>query len=67
MSRNDAMGPVWVFDPSRLEEALAAYQADALAAYPDQEERIRTTVVAMRDFLYSEQAAELRMRLGTSH
>lgn len=30
MSRNDAMGPVWVFDPSRLEEALAAYQADAL-------------------------------------
>lgn len=64
MSRNQAMGPVWVFDESRLEQALAAYAADALAAYPQQAERIQTTVLAMRDFLHSAQATELRMRLG---
>ena len=64
MSRNDSMGPVWVFDESRLEQALAAYQAEALAAYPRQEARILTTMAAMRDFLHSEQAVSLRMRLG---
>lgn len=64
MSRNDSMGPVWVFDESRLEEALAAYQEAALAAYPNQAERIHTTLLAMRDFLHSPQAEPLRMRLG---
>jgi len=64
MSRNDTIGPIWVFDESRLEQALMAYQAEALAAYPQQEARIMTTVAAMRDFLLSEQAAGLRMRLG---
>lgn len=64
MSRNDPIGPVWVFDESRLEQALQAYQTEALAAYPRQAERIQTTLLAVRDFLHSEQAAELRMRLG---
>lgn len=67
MSSNHAMGPIWVFDESRLDDALDAYQAEALAAYPDQETRIRTTVLAMRDFLYSDHAAGLRMRLGIEH
>jgi hypothetical protein len=64
MSSNDTMGPIWVFDESRLEQALASYQAEALADYPHQQARIMTTVAAMRDFLHSEQAASLRMRLG---
>lgn len=67
MARDDSMGPVWVFDAARLDEALAAYQAAALADYPDQEQRIRITVAAMRDFLHSPQAAGLRMRLGGGH
>lgn len=64
MSGKETMGPVWVFDASRLQQALEAYQADALATYPAQEARIKTTVAAMRDFLHSEHAASLRMRLG---
>jgi hypothetical protein len=64
MSHNDNLGPVWVFDQARLDQALQSYESEALAAYPGQTERIRTTVLAMRDFLNSEHAAILRMRLG---
>jgi len=64
MSASDHSGAVWVFDQERLEQALQSYQAEAMAAYPQQAERIRTTVLAMRDFLASEHAAALRMRLG---
>jgi hypothetical protein len=67
MSQNDSFGPVWVFDQARLDEALQAYESAALAAYPQQAARIRTTTLAMRDFLCSEQAANLRMRLGNQH
>ena len=54
-------GRIWVFDESKLEEALARYEAAALEAYPKQEERIRITVAAMRDFMYSEHADKLIM------
>lgn len=54
-------GRIWVFDESKLDEALERYEAAALEAYPRQEERIRLTVVAMRDFLYSEHADKLTM------
>lgn len=64
MTQQENKGAVWVFDAARLDEALDAYEAEALAAYPRQQERIRTTVLAMRDFLYSEPAAPLRMKLG---
>jgi hypothetical protein len=52
-------GRIWVFDEGKLEEALARYEAEAIRAYPGQEERIRVTVAAMRDFLYSEVADKL--------
>jgi len=54
-------GRIWVFDENRLEEALLAYEQAAVAAYPHQEERIRITVAAMRDFLHSEFADPLVM------
>jgi hypothetical protein len=54
-------GRIWVFDESRLEESLLAYEQAALDAYPHQEERIRITVAAMRDFLHSEYADPLVM------
>jgi hypothetical protein len=54
-------GRIWVFDETRLEESLQAYQQAALEAYPNQEERIRITVAAMRDFLHSEYADPLVM------
>jgi hypothetical protein len=63
MPRSTEIGPIWVFDKARLDEALAAYEAEALAAYPHQAERIRTTVAAMRDFFDSEHARDLRMPL----
>jgi hypothetical protein len=53
---------VWVFDEGNLNEALAAYEAAALAAYPRQAERIRIAMLAIRDFLYSEQAERLVMK-----
>ena len=48
-----------MFDEGKLEEALARYEAAAMRAYPGQEERIRVTVAAMRDFLHSEFADKL--------
>ena len=54
-------GRIWVFDEGKLEEALARYETEAIRAYPGQEERIRVTVVAMRDFLYSKFADRLVM------
>jgi hypothetical protein len=66
MSRTTEIGPIWVFDKVRLEEALAAYEAEALAAYPHQAARIRTTLLAMRDFFDSDHARTLRMPLGSA-
>ena len=54
-------GRIWVFDENRLEESLEAYRNAAIEAYPGQEERIRITVAAMRDFLHSEFAEPLVM------
>jgi len=56
-----SIGRIWVFDETKLKEALDRYEADALKAYPHQEERIRLTVAAMRDFLHSEYADKLVM------
>lgn len=53
------VGRIWVFDEGKLEEALARYETAAIRAYPAQQERIRVTVAAMRDFLYSEFADKL--------
>ncbi len=60
----DRSDQIWVFDESKLNEALAAYQAEALAAYPQQSERIRTTLAAVRDFLHSEHARKLSMQVS---
>jgi len=56
-----SIGRIWVFDETKLEEALARYEAASLEAYPQQEERIRITVAAMRDFLHSHHADKLVM------
>ena len=53
------VGRIWVFDEGKLEDALARYEAAAIRSYPGQEERIRVTVAALRDFLYSEFADKL--------
>ena len=51
---------IWVFDESKLDQAIEAYRAAAIQAYPHQEEKINLTVLAFKDFLDSEQAAKLR-------
>ncbi len=56
------LGKIWVFDEDLLEQALAAYQHQALAAYPAQDERIRIAVAAIRDFLHSEHAMRMVMK-----
>ena len=65
MSQGQTLGRIWVFDEDNLEQAIESYQTEALAAYPQQEERIRTTLLAVRDFLHSEHAARLVM--GGNH
>lgn len=51
---------IWVFDEAKLEQALATYRDEAVAAYPDREELIDTVMLAMRDFLHSEHAKKLK-------
>jgi hypothetical protein len=61
MSQISDIKRVWVFNEAGLEAALDAYVAEAKAAYPQQEERIRITALAMRDFLYSRHADQLTL------
>ena len=57
---------IWVFDESKLDEAIEAYRQAAVQAYPQQEEKIKLTVLAIKDFLDSEQAGKLRMNIKNS-
>ena len=54
---------IWVFDESKLDQAIEAYRSAAIQAYPNQEEKINLTVLAFKDFLDSDQAAKLRMNI----
>lgn len=54
---------VFVFTGAVCEAALDEWVAEQLRAYPHQEERIRITALAMRDFLMSEAAARHKMRM----
>jgi len=64
MTQATEVGRVWVFDPGSLEQSLAAYQTEAAAAYPHQQERIALAVAAIRDFLYSSHADSLTLNKG---
>lgn len=64
MSTNKTLGRIWVFDEASLQRAMDAYEADAMAAYPHQAERIKTTMLALRDFLHSEHADALMLGGG---
>lgn len=66
MVQGTSLGRVWVFDEAAMETALQAYVAEALAAYPHQEERILTVAAAMRDFLHSQHADALTLDKGRS-
>lgn len=47
---------VFVFTGASFEAALAEWVEAQIRAYPHQEERIRITALAMRDFLLSDAA-----------
>ncbi|OOY50972.1 hypothetical protein [Solemya velum gill symbiont] len=53
---------IWVFDENRLNEALDGYEQESIDAYPQHEEKIRITIKAMRNYLYSDYADRLTMR-----
>jgi hypothetical protein len=57
---------VFVFTGATFEAAMEAWMREQIAAYPHQEERIRVTALAMRDFLQSDAARrhKLMMRPG---
>lgn len=54
---------IWVFDESKLDQAIETYRSAAIKAYPHQEEKINLTVLAFKDFLDSDEAAKLRMNI----
>lgn len=60
------LGKIWVFDDSKLEEALARYQQASIEAYPEQQEKIKITMLAIRDFLNSDYAEKLTMNVKLS-
>ena len=60
------LGKIWVFDESKLDEAIEKYRDASLAAYPDQREKIEVTLLAIRDFLDSEYAEKLTMNVKLS-
>ena len=57
------LGKIWVFDESKLDEALERYRQAALVTYPQQSERINITLLAIKDFLESEFAEKLSMNV----
>ncbi len=58
---------VFVFTGATLEAALAEWVDEQIAAYPHQEERIRITALAMRDFVMSDAARHHKMRMRPGH
>jgi hypothetical protein len=54
---------VYVFSGATFEAALADWTAEQIAAYPQREELIRITALAMRDFMGSSQVARYKMTL----
>jgi hypothetical protein len=57
------LGKIWVFDESKLDEALANYRQASLEAFPAQHERIEITLLAIKDFLVSDYADKLKMNV----
>jgi hypothetical protein len=65
---SELSGRVFVFTGETFELALEAWVQEQLAAYPHQEELIRVTAAAMRDFLGSEAVRRHKMEVpGMPH
>ncbi len=60
------LGKIWVFDESKLVEAIEKYRQASIAAYPQHEEKISLTMLAIKDFLDSEHAEKLTMNVKVS-
>jgi hypothetical protein len=60
---SDFESRVFVFTGETFEAALEEWAAEQIAAYPHREELIRTTALAMRDFLESKQVRRHKMML----
>lgn len=55
---------VFVFSGATFEAALDDWTAEQIAAYPQREELIRITALAMRDFMTSPQVVRHKMTLA---
>lgn len=54
---------VFVFTGAVFEAALEEWVLEQISAYPHQEERIRITALAMRDFLLSDTARRHKLMM----
>ena len=64
---SSGLGKIWVFDESKLDEALASYRQASLEAFPAQQERIDITLLAIKDFLDSDYANKLKMNVKVNN
>lgn len=53
----------WVFNRESLDKSLDEWKQLQIDAYPHQEELIKTTVLAMQDFLTSETVIKNKMTM----
>ena len=53
----------WVFNKESLDKALAEWMQIQIDAYPHQEELIKTTALAMQDFLSSDVVIKNKMTM----
>jgi len=53
----------WVFNRDSLDKSLDEWMQLQIDAYPHQEELIKTTVLAMQDFLTSETVIKNKMTM----
>lgn len=61
---SDKKNTTYVFSYTTLIEALKEWEIEQIDAYPEQKEKIQTTVVAMQYFLRSENIKKHKMILS---
>ena len=64
IEQKNSNNTTYVFSHSTFLQALEEWEAEQIKAYPKQKERIQITVLAMQDFLQSEQVKAHKMILS---
>ena len=61
---NKNLNTTYVFTHQTFLDALSEWEKDQIESYPQQTERIQITVLAMQDFLQSQQVKDHKMTIS---